>query len=78
MDIKLPENKLVEDEPTTTSADTSLTEDTAGETPTDDCVLPDCVYVFITPIPGSIVVINGTKKRDGLLQAFYTLHYPAV
>lgn len=44
----------------------------------EECPPVGCVYVFISPIPGSTVVINGTKERDGLLEDCSMLHFTPV
>ena len=63
----------------------TVTESTA--TPVEDNTEADgsttmesglCVFVFISAIPGSTVLINGTKKHDGLKRDVNMIHFAPV
>nr|CAA6830187.1 MAG: Unknown protein [uncultured Thiotrichaceae bacterium] len=42
------------------------------------CEPPKCVYVFISPIPCSTVIINGTVREDGLKRDTFSLTFAPV
>jgi hypothetical protein len=40
---------------------------------TKDC--PSCTWVFISTVPGSQVILNGTKREDGLLEDTFMITF---
>lgn len=61
---------------------TTATKATTDVSPTEDNGIVTegslCVYVFISAIPGSTVLINGTKKHDGLKRDVGMIHFAPV
>ena len=71
----------MEDTPPTTEPPVTGSENPEGEQPClpeNECPTVDCVYVFISAIPGSQVVINGKKDRDGLKRDVGTICFAPV
>ena len=60
--------------------DSASTEGVMEDTPemVDECTAPSCVFVFISAIPGSTVLINGNAKEDGLKRDIGTIHFAPV
>ena len=70
-----PEIKLGGLNVATKDPEPAATEETTEE---EVCPPVGCVYVFISPIPGSTVVVNGTKARDGLLRDVAMINFAPV
>lgn len=77
MDINLddPENTGAD---TGTTDTTGTTDDTTPPMTEEECPDVGCVFVFISPIPGSTVIINGTKAEDGLKRDTHMLTFAPV
>ena len=60
--------------------DCSMNTDTTMDCPDVEevCEPPKCVYVFISPIPCSTVIINGTVREDGLKRDTFSLTFAPV
>lgn len=58
--------------------DDTDTGEEGDDTVDPECPAVGCVFVFISPVPGSTVVVNGTKARDGLKRDVFSITFSPV